>query len=80
MSARDGDGLVMAFELVLTTVIFGAIGFALDHWLGTFPAVTVALAAATCGCMVWKIVTGYDAQMADHLSRRQPLRRGPADG
>jgi hypothetical protein len=35
-----------------------------------------ALGAFTLGYQVWKIVTGYDARMAEHDAERQPLRRG----
>lgn len=78
LGAREGDGLVLAFELVLTTTIFGFIGYWIDGRLGTTPFLTILLAAFTLTYEVWKIVTTYDSTMAEHAERRQPLRRGPA--
>ena len=77
MSAREGDGLVLAFELVLTTTIFAFIGFWLDGKIGTTPFLTIVLAVFTLTYEVWKIVTNYDSTMAEHAERRDPLRRGP---
>ncbi len=76
--AREGDGLVLAFELVLTTTIFAAIGFWIDSKLGTTPFLTIVLGVFTLTYEVWKIVTNYDSTMAQHADRREPLRRGPA--
>lgn len=76
--AREGDGLILAFELVLTTTIFAGLGFWIDSKLGTTPFLTILLAAFTLTYEVWKIVTNYDSTMAEHAERRDPLRRGPA--
>ncbi len=76
--AREGDGLILAFELVLTTTIFAALGYWIDTKLGTTPFLTILLAAFTLTYEVWKIVTNYDSTMAEHAERRDPLRRGPA--
>ena len=38
-----GDGLARAFELAVTPVIFGGIGFGLDRWLGLAPLLTLVL-------------------------------------
>ena len=77
--AREGDGLILAFELVLTTTIFALIGwFWIDGPLGTRPFFTIVLGAFTLTYEVWKIVTNYDSTMAEHAERRAPLRRGPA--
>ena len=76
--AREGDGLILAFELVLTTTIFAALGYWIDTKLGTTPFLTILLAALTLIYEVWKIVTNYDSTMAEHAERRDPLRRGPA--
>ena len=77
LSAREGDGLVLALELVVTTVLMAAIGFWLDGLLGTRPVLTVVLGAFTLAYEVYKIVVGYDAQLAEHIEARDPLRRGP---
>ena len=76
--AREGDGLILAFELVLTTTIFAALGYWIDTKLGTTPFLTILLAAFTLTYEVWKIVTNYDSSMAEHAEQRDPLRRGPA--
>ena len=76
--AREGDGLILAFELVLTTTIFAALGYWIDTKLGTTPFLTILLVAFTLTYEVWKIVTNYDSTMAEHAERRDPLRRGPA--
>jgi F0F1-type ATP synthase assembly protein I len=68
----------LAFELVLTTTIFAALGYWIDTKLGTTPFLTILLAAFTLTYEVWKIVTNYDSTMAEHAERRDPLRRGPA--
>ena len=40
-----GDGLSKAIEMVATPVLFGLLGFGLDHWIGSTPWLTVAFAA-----------------------------------
>ena len=67
----------MALELVLTTTIFAGLGFWLDRTIGTTPLFTIVFAVFTLTYEVWKIVTVYDAEMADHIEHRHPLRRGP---
>lgn len=76
----EQDRLVLGLELVLTPSLFGFLGWLLDRAIGTVPVFTVAFAAFTLGYLVWKLVNGYDAQMAAHISRREPLRRGRLDG
>jgi F0F1-type ATP synthase assembly protein I len=76
LSSQEPDGLVLAVELVLATVIFAGLGWLLDGAVGTRPVFTIGFGAFTLGYEVWKIVTGYDAEMARHADHRQPLRRG----
>ena len=76
MSSQEPDGLVLAVELVLATTLFAFFGWLIDGAAGTRPLFTIFLGAFTLGYEVWKIVTGYEAQMAEHEGRRQPLRRG----
>jgi F0F1-type ATP synthase assembly protein I len=78
MSSREADGFVMALELVLTTAIIAGLGFLLDRALGTIPVFTVAFGVFTAVYEVWKLVVGYNAQMAAHTDRRDPLRHGPS--
>jgi F0F1-type ATP synthase assembly protein I len=79
-SGGEQDRLILGLELVLTTAIFGFFGWLIDRWLGTYPVITVALSAFTLTYLVWKLVRGYETEMAEHIHRRQPLRRGPVDG
>jgi F0F1-type ATP synthase assembly protein I len=44
MSKGFGDGLTRAFELTLTPMIVGGVGFALDRWLGLTPVLTIVFA------------------------------------
>jgi F0F1-type ATP synthase assembly protein I len=76
LSTREADGLVLALELVLTTAIMAGLGFLLDRALGTVPVFTALFGAFTLAYEVWKIVKGYDLQMARHSDERTPLRRG----
>ncbi|MGY9073397.1 MAG: AtpZ/AtpI family protein [Acidimicrobiales bacterium] len=39
-----GDGLSKAFEIVVTPVLFGLLGFGLDRWLGSTPWLTAIFA------------------------------------
>jgi hypothetical protein len=74
-STRQGDGLVMALELVLTTAALAGLGYLLDRALGTVPVFTAFLGGFTLAYEVWKLVKGYDLDMARHADERTPLRR-----
>ena len=76
MSSQEPDGLVLGVELVLATSLFAFFGWLIDGALGTRPIVTIFLGVFTLGYEVWRIVTMYDAEMAEHTERRNPLRRG----
>jgi F0F1-type ATP synthase assembly protein I len=65
-------------ELVLATTIFAGIGWLLDGAIGTRPVFTIFLGAFTFAYTIWRMVTGYDARMAEHQAERNPLRQGPA--
>ena len=58
-----GDSLARAFELVLTPVIMGAIGWLIDARLGTKPLVALLLFVFTIGYLFWKLFMRYDATM-----------------
>ena len=79
MDSREADGLILAFQLVLTTTIMAGIGWLLDGLFGTRPLLTIGLGVFTLGYEVWKLVTNYDATMAEHQGRRDPLRQGPVE-
>ena len=79
VSSQGPDGLILAFELVLTTTIFAGIGWWLDGRLGTRPVLTIGLGVFTITYEVWKLVTNYGREIAAHEDRRVPLRRGPVE-
>jgi hypothetical protein len=58
-----GEALARAFELVLTPVIFGGIGWWIDARIGTFPVVTLVLFLCVLGYLFWKQYRAYDAAM-----------------
>lgn len=61
-----GDGLTRAMEIVLTPVIFGALGALLDAWLGTRPGFTIGLAAFAVTGIFVKLWIRYDQDMRAH--------------
>ena len=68
-----GDSLARAFELVLTPVLMGALGWWIDGRLGTKPFVALALFVFTITYEFWKLFTRYDAAMKtkeDEMFRR----------
>jgi F0F1-type ATP synthase assembly protein I len=60
-----GDALATAFELAVTPAVLALVGWRLDIWLGTTPALLLALFLFTMGYEVWKHLTRYDAQMRE---------------
>jgi F0F1-type ATP synthase assembly protein I len=77
LGAREGDGLVLALELVATTVVMAGLGWLLDGALGPRPVLTVVFGGFTLAYEVYKIVAGYNAELDSHIAAREPLRRGP---
>jgi hypothetical protein len=74
-----GDALAQAFELALTPAIFGAAGWLLDRWLGTWPVFALTLFLFTFGYVIWKHLRGYSTAMQDHADKlgitpRRPYR------
>jgi hypothetical protein len=76
LSPREGDGLVLAFELVATTMLMLGVGWLLDGFFGTRPVLTVVLGAFTFGYEAWKIAAGYNRELDRQIEARTPLRRG----
>ena len=74
--AGAGDALAKAFEMIATPAIFGVGGWLVDGRLGTFPLVTLILAAVVFGYQVWSFVRGYGEAMDEALDGR---RAGYAD-
>lgn len=58
-----GETLARAFELVVTPVIVGALGWWIDGKLGTFPLFTLSLFLFALGYIFWKQYRAYDAAM-----------------
>jgi hypothetical protein len=57
------DGFTRAVEIVVTPVLLGFVGAAVDGWLGSRPAFTLGLAIfGVCG-IVTKLWLGYDREM-----------------
>jgi hypothetical protein len=67
-------GFTAAFELVVTPVLFGFIGHAIDGRLGTGRLFTIALSVVVTVYVVWKLCYNYLAEMkaleAERLERR----------
>jgi F0F1-type ATP synthase assembly protein I len=64
-----GDALSRAFELTLTPVILGAVGWFLDARFGTRPWIALTLFAFTIGYLAWKFYVRYDADMREQERR-----------
>ena len=82
-----GDALSTAVELAVTPVVLALVGWRLDAWLGTTPALLLALFLFTMGYEVWKHLSRYDAQMREQEARvpglttraTPPNRRPPGE-
>ena len=76
-----GETSARAFELVLTPIIFGVLGYLLDRRLGTSPLLMLGLGLFTFGYVVWRMWTGYDRRMAEQENQLGLGRpRGDRDG
>ncbi len=64
-----GDTLARAFEMVVTPLVCGFIGWLLDRWLGTSPVLTVALASLAVVSLAIKTYYGYTLEMKQHEDR-----------
>ncbi len=71
------DGLARGMEVVLTPLLFGAIGWLLDGWLGTDPFLAIILGTFGVVGIFAKLKLGYDRQM-DEQEAGKPWTRGPA--
>ncbi len=58
-----GDTLAVAFELAVTPVIVGLMGYGLDRWLGTTPILTVIFVLLAIVGLSARMWYGYDARM-----------------
>jgi F0F1-type ATP synthase assembly protein I len=64
-----GDALSTAFELSVTPVLMGLIGWGLDAWIGTSPLFLLGFFLFTVCYEVWKHLALYDARMRDQQAR-----------
>ena len=79
MNQGFGDGMSRAFELVVTPMVFGAIGFVVDQLAGTTPVFTAVLAIfGVIGTFV-RLWYGYDQEMRSHEAAGRWARRDAAD-
>lgn len=63
MNNGFGDGMSRAFELAITPLVFGGLGFVLDRAIGTSPVFAVAFAAFAVIGMFVRVWFGYDLEM-----------------
>jgi F0F1-type ATP synthase assembly protein I len=61
-----GDALARAFELVVTPGVFALLGWLLDRRLGTTPIFAFVFFFVVLGYVIWKMWTGYVADMERH--------------
>ena len=73
--ARDMNRQSGSFELAVTPVLFGAIGYLLDRWLGIVPVFTLILLLVAFGGVAAKLWLGYDREMAS-VEAGKPWARG----
>lgn len=71
------DGLARGVEVVLTPLLFGAVGWLLDGWLGTDPFLAIILGTFGVAGIFAKLKLGYDRQM-DEQEAGKPWTRGSA--
>lgn len=79
MNRGFGDGMSRAFELAVTPLVFGAIGFGLDRALDTSPVFTVGLAVFAVIGMMIRLWFGYDVEMREHEASSAWNRSGAAE-
>lgn len=71
------DGLARGIEVVLTPLLFGALGWLLDGWLGTDPFLAIILGTFGVIGIFAKLKLGYDRAM--HVEEAgKPWNRGAA--
>ncbi|MGI8710389.1 MAG: AtpZ/AtpI family protein [Acidimicrobiales bacterium] len=74
-----GDSLARAVELVITPLIFGGLGYLLDHRLHTAPLFMLVFGLWTFSYVVWRLMNGYGRAMAEQ-ERRLGVDRSRKDG
>ncbi len=69
------DGLARGIEIVVTPLVFGAIGWLLDRWLSTGPILAVAFGIFGVAGVFAKLWLGYDKEMIA-VQADKPWMRG----
>ena len=64
-----GDALSTAFELSVTPVLMGLIGWGLDVWIGTSPVFLLVFFLFTVCYEIWKHFALYAARMRAQQAR-----------
>ena len=70
-----GDAWSTAFELSVTPVLIGLVGWGLDVWIGTSPVLLLVFFLFTVCYEIWKHFVLYDAKMRDEQARVLGLGR-----
>ncbi|MDP9074569.1 MAG: AtpZ/AtpI family protein [Actinomycetota bacterium] len=60
------DGWTRAIEMVVTPIVAGAVGFGLDHLVGTLPLFTILFGIMAVVASFVKMYYVYDAEMRAH--------------
>ena len=58
-----GDGFARAFELAVTPVLFAALGYGLDRWIGIVPVLTIVFGLVAIIAMLLRTWYGYVYRM-----------------
>ena len=75
-----GDGMSRAFELAVTPIVFGLLGWGLDSLLGTAPVLAIGLALFAIAGQFARLWYGYDAEMREHEANGRWNRTRPVTG
>lgn len=69
-----GDTLARSFELVVTPMVFGLVGWLVDRWLGTGPLFALVLGVVAVVGMMLRMYFGYQDDM-ERQERDAPWAR-----
>ncbi len=62
----EDDAWSRAFELALTPVVAGGVGYLIDRLLGIVPIVTIVMVVMAVATTFIKMYYAYDAKMKEH--------------
>ncbi len=65
------DGFSAAFEMIVTPVLFGLLGFFIDSRVGTYPVFTLVLGFVVLSYEVWRLWSRYSDDMDAELEARR---------